>query len=119
MIEVKTMAAQGDVVLRSVDRVPEGATRVKRKRGAPIIVTHSESGHHHTIDAADVIQFEVKDPLVCYLQLDGIAHADLVHQRPFDTHATLRLLGTPGESTVFEVRRQREYTPEGWRQVMD
>lgn len=117
--EVTTMAAQGDVILRRVDALPPEAKRVKRKRGAPIVVAHSETKHHHVIEAEGVVQFEIDDPLVCYLQLDGIAYADLVHQRSYDTHATLRLLGTPGEKTIFQARRQREYVPSGFRQVQD
>ena len=38
----------------------------------------------------------------------------LEHLRSFDTHETIKLpVGT------FEIRRQREYTPEGWRRVED
>ena len=51
--------------------------------------------------------------MVCYLVAEG-AYADVVHQRPFDTHETLRLDGP-----VWKVVRQREAAPEGWRQVAD
>jgi hypothetical protein len=112
MKTVVNMAAQGDVLFRRVDALPKDAKQI-REQGR-IVVAHSETGHHHAIDDSGVIRFEVSDPLVCYLQLasDG---CDVVHHRPYDTHETLRLQG-PG---VFEVRRQREHTPEGWRRVED
>ena len=60
--------------------------------------------------------------LVCYLRMDigldaDIGGVDVVHHRPWDTHETIRLLGNPGD--VWEVRCQREHTPEGWRRVED
>lgn len=47
-----------------------------------------------------------------YLRVSG--ETTLEHLRDFDTHEPLSL--PPGN---YEVRRQREYTPEGWRQVAD
>jgi len=98
------------------------ANAVKRERTGPLVVAHSETGHHHSIADAAVAHFEVPgDPLVCYLQLEGGADfgggVDVVHHRAWDTHETIRLLGQPGD--VWQVRRQREHTPEGWRRVED
>lgn len=119
MKTVEKMGAQGDVVFRRVDRVPEGAKKLKRK--GPLVVAHSETGHHHVIEDVGVVQFDVPgNPLVCYLQLtDGVTGdgCAVVHQRPWDTHETLKLLGNPGD--IWEVRRQREWTPEGWQRVAD
>jgi len=118
MKAIEKMGAQGDVLFRRVASVPKGAVRVKRK--GPLVIAFSETHHHHTVDDAKVTQFDVPvDPLVCYLQLgdSGIGGADVVHQRAWDTHETLRLLGGAGD--VWEVRRQREWTPEGWRRVQD
>lgn len=113
--KVKRMAAQGDVLFRRVDNVPAGfEPQPEAKR---VVVAHSETGHHHSIDVAGVRHFVGQDPLVCYLQLADVASADVVHHRPHDTHETLRLMG--GIGAIFEVRRQREYTPEGWRRVED
>jgi hypothetical protein len=113
-------ARQGDVFFRRVPAVPKAATKVKRN-GA-IVVAHSETGHNHVIEDPFVKQFDVPgNPLVCYLQLgdgvDGVGGTDVIHQRSFDTHETVRLLGKPGD--VWEVRRQREWTPEGWQRVAD
>jgi len=119
MLELKNLGAQGDVLFRRVEALPKEAT--EQKTEGPIVVAHSETGHHHSIDVTDGVKlFAVpNDPLVCYLQLDGIDHADVVHHRSWDTHATVRLLGGAGTKSTFEVRRQREYTPEGWRRVED
>lgn len=109
------MAAQGDLVIRRVPAVPKEFLPVKET--GPIVVAHSETGHHHAIDADGVVRFEAPgNPLVCYLRLEAVEQADIVHHRPWDTHETLRLSGL---GSTFEVRRQREYTPEGWRRVAD
>lgn len=110
---VTRMAAQGDVLFMRVDAIPTGA-KLDEKRG-PIVVAHSETGHHHSIDEASGAQlFRLEsDPMICYLRVEGIG-ATVVHERDFDTHAPLFL--TPG---IFQVRRQREYVPGGWRVVAD
>ena len=114
MKTIESIGAQGDVLFRRIDKLPEGAVEEKREQGAPIIVTHSETGHHHAIGkAADAHMFTKGDPLVAYLSI-GEPYADVEHLRPWDTHETIRL--PPG---IFEVRRQREHTPEGWRRVED
>lgn len=115
MKSIKRMAAQGDVVFRRVKAVPVGfALQPEAPR---TIVAHSETGHHHAIDSTGVRLYEGSDPLVCYLRLESVEFADVVHHRGYDTHETVRLLG--GVGSVFEIRRQREYTPEGWRRVED
>ncbi len=117
---VEKMAAQGDVLFRRVPTLPKNAKEAKH--GGMIVVAHSETGHHHAIESRALSHFTVpSDPLVCYLRLDDglgdLGGVDVVHHRSWDTHETLRLLGKPGD--VWEVRRQREWTPEGWRRVED
>lgn len=116
MRTVKTKTVfQGDVCFRRVKSIPIEFKREERK-GA-LIVAHSETGHHHVIEDNGVIRFGAEDPLRCYLQLESTDHCDVVHKRPFDTHETVRLAG--GKGAVYEVIRQREYTPAGWRRVED
>ncbi len=120
MKSIERIGAQGDVLFRKVGKLTDGL--VKHKERGPIVVAHSETGHHHTIDeTAGVYYTDPKSTMVAYLQLgDGcvaLGGADVVHHRPQDTHETMRLLGKPGD--VFEIRRQREFTPEGWRRVED
>lgn len=112
----KKCAAQGDVLFRKVEKVPEGATKVEKFDG---VVAHSETGHHHKFVALEGIElFTTKDPFVSFLKVapkkqfkDGV---ELKHYRPFDTHESLLF-----EKGIYEIRRQREYTPEGWRMVQD
>lgn len=108
--------AQGDLFFRRIPSVPKGAKKIRRK--GPIVVGHSETGHHHVVEDPIVNHFEAPgNPLVCYLQLGDGGGVNVVHQRAWDTHETVRLLGNPGD--VWEVRRQREWTPEGWQRVAD
>lgn len=113
--KVTRMSAQGDVLFRRVDKVPAGF--VAEPPSDRIVVAHSETGHHHSIDAAGALRHVGENPLVCYLTLETVDQVDVVHHRDYDTHATLRLMG--GIGAVYEVRRQREATPEGWRRVED
>jgi len=124
MKTVKTMAAQGDVLFRRVSGLPSGARQLQARDGA-YVVAHSETGHHHTVDATGVEWYaHPTDALTSYLRLlpagEGgpVEGVNVVHHRPWDTHETLRLL-TQTEGVVFEVRRQREHTPWGWRVVVD
>lgn len=113
MKTIKKVGAQGDVFFQRVDAIPDEAKPKQATEGRHI-VAHSETGHHHTIQADGVVLYEgPADPFTCYLRVDG-AFADVVHQRPSDTHETLRL--GPG---TWQVRRQREYVPEGFRLVQD
>jgi len=95
MKTVEKMGAQGDVVFRRVEGVPAGAKKMKRK--GPLVVAHSETGHHHVIQEPGVVQFDIPgNPLVCYLQLtDGLSGdgCSVVHQRPWDSRVFLVLVG--------------------------
>ena len=113
MIEVNEMAAQGDVLFRRIASLPPDVS--EQASDGPIVVTHSETGHHHLIDDPEVRLYEkrTRDPMICFLSVEG-DFADLVHQRPHDTHETLRL-----RHGIWEVRRQREWFPEGTRRLED
>ena len=109
-------AAQGDVMFVRVSSIPSDAIEVKAEDGK-VIVTHSESGHHHVIDAKSVRMFRLASDeggagMIGYLCVTK--PSELKHLRPHDTHESI--LFSPGN---YEVRRQREYTPEGWRRVED
>lgn len=114
---VKKFGAQGDVVFihRGKYQIPAGATAAKRE-GGKLIVTHSETGHHHATLDPKAMMFDV-DQTLSFLRMGDEDHLEIEHFRPFDTHETLSLRGEPGD--VWEIRKQREHTPEGWRRVMD
>lgn len=116
-VTFKNCAAQGDLLLRRINTLPSGARKAKVENGV-FVVAHSETGHNHVIDARPNVQwYETDDPMVSYLEVIEATDATetlLRHLRNFDTHKTIVI--PPG---VFELRRQREYTPEGWRRVED
>lgn len=110
----KNVAAQGDVMFIRVDVLPEGLIPVKAENGY-IIVTHSETSHHHVIaDRPGVEMFQdAMDLFRSWLVIKDIP-AEIEHLRSFDTHETIRF-----EPGIYEVRRQQEYSPEGWRRAAD
>ena len=110
--EVKAVAAQGDVLVNRVDKIPEGFVAVSDN-----VVGHSETGHHH-VAMGGTLYRNPSEPFLAYLALKE--PVDIVHQRSFDTHTALRLLkdDSVGE-TIFEIHNQVEYTPEGWRRAQD
>lgn len=59
-----------------------------------------------------VVMYSTDNPLIAWLEVNR--PTALEHLRPHDTHEPI-MFG-PG---IYEVRRQREYTPEGFRQVQD
>ena len=107
-------AAQGDILIRRVKELPENAVEVKPVNGK-FVVAHSETGHHHTVAEHPGVQyFTTPDPMVAYLTVIEDVETKMEHERTFDTHETLLLKGG-----TYEIRRQREFVPEGWRRVED
>lgn len=113
----KKCAAQGDLMLRRIDCLPKNAVALQAENGL-FIVAHSETGHSHVItERPNVALYTTGDPMISYLEVIEATDKTetlLEHLRSFDTHETICI--PPG---IFEVRRQREYTPEGWRRVED
>lgn len=110
-------AAQGDLLIRRIDSLPAGAKPVQSEKGLHV-VAHSETGHNHVIaDRSNVTLYTTGDPMVSYLQVieaTDATEALLEHLRSYDTHETIKI-----PAGTFEIRRQREYSPEGWRRVED
>jgi hypothetical protein len=108
----QNFCAQGDIYIRRVEALPANAEQVKPE-GGRVIVTHSETGHHHVMDAATVTMYRLPDSIMdCLLVVNE--PTKLEHLRAHDTHEPIMF----GEGT-YHVRRQREYTPEGFRRVED
>lgn len=112
------VAAQGDVLFRKVNKIPKSSVLVEPKDGM-LIITHSETGHNHVMvldrdNATPAVEmFNSKDnPLIAWIKVNR--PTALEHLRPHDTHEPI--LFSPG---IYEIRRQREYTPEGWKRVED
>ena len=113
----KNCAAQGDLMIRRIEKLPENLNPMSSKNGT-YIVAHSETGHHHVIaERPNVRVFESDNPLISYLEvIEATEETEILieHLRSFDTHESLLV-----SSGIYEIRRQREYTPEGWRRVAD
>lgn len=114
-------AAQGDVYFRRAAKLPADGLRPVAAVDGRFVVTHSETGHDHVMvldrppgrsKRPSVEMFETDNPLVAWIKVNR--PTSLKHLRPFDTHEPI--VFAPG---VYEVRRQREYTPEGFRRVED
>jgi hypothetical protein len=111
------MAAQGDLMIRRIETIPAQAVTVTAEKGV-FVVAHSETGHNHVIEARPNVELlTTGDPMISYLRVIEATDATetlLEHLRSYDTHETIKI--TPGN---YEIRRQREYSPEGWRRVED
>lgn len=112
----KNLAAQGDVMFKRINKLPSDLREIEAKDDK-YIVAHSETGHHHVIQEQKGVKLyqPVNDNFIAYLVVDNTAKDVRVeHMRGFDTHETIAF--SPG---IYEVRRQREYTPEGYRRAQD
>lgn len=107
----KNQAAQGDILIMRVASLPETVTEVAPSNGR-LVLSH-DAGHPHTVPAGAATLFrDTSNPLRLYVNVTTATAIE--HQRAFDTHEPLEL--QPG---LYEVRRQREWTPEGFRAVED
>lgn len=98
------MWRQGDILLQSIDAIPESA----KKRKKPIILTSKTTGHQHKILEPKTSRvYEVEDEFVLEVFAEK---ASLVHPE----HDTIVL-----SQGIFRVWRQREFGPAGARYVMD
>ena len=110
------IAAQGDFLIMKIDEIPADVEPFEAENGK-YIVAHSETGHNHTMVMDNVTAFrpkETKDADLYRLFFEVEAPTVIEHNRSFDTHEALGV--NPGK---YEVRRQREYTPEGFRRAAD
>ena len=112
MKRFKLTGAQGDLLLIKTDKVPKGLKELSQLDSqGNYIVAHSETGHHHTV-SAKAVKVWIATQMLMYMEVKKAV--ELKHHRAFDRHDTL--IVPPG---MWEIRRQREYTPEGWRRVED
>lgn len=109
----KRLYRQGDVLVIPVDTIPTDGTKPVGREHGKVILAHGEvTGHHHAIvdDDADLVTTEQADELRMWLNITASGPVALTHQE----HDTIML--PPGQ---YEVRRQREYTPERIVPVLD
>jgi hypothetical protein len=97
---------QGDVFIETVTALPDGGADIPRVNGRLVLAEGEATGHAHAIAARQAQLREVAGAV--YLTL--LTRAWLRHEE----HDPIQL--PPG---IYRVRRQREYTPEGLRNVAD
>lgn len=105
----QTVAAQGELTIRRLGDlgtpIPDGCTPMKAERGK-FIVGHSETGHHHVIEAAHaqvaVLDRPPEGMRILYAILEQATSLD--HLRDHDTHESI--MHEPG---VYEIRVAREF----------
>lgn len=107
------MYAQGDILFVKRDTLPGGDTTVI---SSGVIATGESSGHTHRIKPG---QQAVLKAIAGALYLEAlresiIEHVVLPSETPTGDHDSIVL--PPGN---WEVRRQREWVPEGYRQIQD
>jgi hypothetical protein len=110
------IAAQGDFLIMRVTEIPANVEPMKPE-GNKFVVAHSETGHNHTIFAEHTKAYKdpnTKDQDLYEMFLSVDLSSEIVHNRSFDTHETLMV--PPGN---YVIKRQREYTPEGFRRAAD
>ena len=113
MKHFKNQFAQGDVFFIRVPHLPKDVKKIKPQNDQ-VIVAHSETGHHHVMDAKHTTMYRLPEELYeCFLVVDE--HGDVLkHLRDFDTHESVRF-----EPGIYKAFNQLEYTPEGLRPVAD
>lgn len=106
--------AQGDILIIPIKAIPANAKPAKAENGV-YVVAHSETGHHHVIEKSRAEVFEAADDeFIAFIRTMGDG-AEIEHKRDFHTHETIGL----APNRTYEIRRQREYIPEGFRRAQD
>jgi len=108
----QTQAAQGDFLITRVAYLPDGTEAVAPDADVTVLA-HSETGHHHVIDAKAATLYRLPEELYeAFLVVERAAVIE--HRRQWDTHEPLQV--DPG---IYRINRQREYMPEGYRLAAD
>lgn len=117
MKSFQKIAAQGEITIRRIESIPDGCKPMKPK-GGKFVVGHSETGHHHVIDARGASVSVLGRPpdgmQILYAILENPTSLD--HLRGHDTHESIML-----EPGTYELRIAREFDhyAELARQSMD
>ena len=113
MKQFKKQAAQGDMLITKIDKLPPDLLPMEENDDGHFIIAHSETGHNHVVLAENAHAYQAaNDPFVMYLVVNK--ETTLEHLRSFDTHHPIEI--APG---TYRINRQREYTSEGFRRAAD
>ena len=102
------MYRQGDVLFVPVSKIPKGKKRDPRKPESAVLVEGETTGHAHRCAVLDAVEvLDCGEGLYLKVGDEGVS---IVHEE----HAPIML-----PKGGYEVRRQREYSPEAIRNVQD
>lgn len=105
---------QGDLMIQRINSLPEGLEAVAPESGYHV-VAHSETGHNHCVlERPTTRMYRLPEEIYEAFLVVENEPATLEHHRSFDTHEPVQL--PPG---TYRIKRQREYTPEGFRRAAD
>lgn len=109
-------AAQGDFLIMKIDDIPSDVVPLPVENGK-YVIAHSETGHNHVMEREGVEAYKKTDTKeVDLYELFMVVKepSQIDHLRSFDTHESIKV--EPGN---YVVKRQREYTAEGFRRAAD
>jgi uncharacterized Fe-S cluster-containing protein len=98
---MNTPIIHGENLLLPIDKMPEGKTQ----KHTTFIVGHSETGHHHILEATKGQEFDilVQDGEIYFT---NTFEAKVTHKKLHDIHETVTV--APG---IYKVNRKNEYDP--------
>lgn len=118
MTKRTVIAQQGEAKVYRIDAIPEGIATVdvERTKSGAAIISHSESGHHHVLDCADVMERTDNVPAGMRILYAIVREPADLRQDATVPHQPVSL--DPG---IYEFRVQREFDPfaEQARRVAD
>jgi len=103
VLQFDKIAAQGELTITKLTQAPKKIGDPVNATNGKLIVGHSETGHHHVVDADCAVLTRV-DEFTAYLNVTKPTQID--HLRGYDTHPSIAL--QPG---MYEFRTGREYDP--------
>lgn len=113
-----TIKQQGEVHVRPIDAVPAGLKPVAAEKNGMVIISHSETGHHHVLDGASVEVLERTENVPAGMRIlyAIVREPTALIQTAPDAHADMTL-----DEGIFEIRISREFDPfaEQARRVAD
>jgi hypothetical protein len=102
-LKFEKIAAQGELTITRLALAPKKLGEIVAPVNGKLIVGHSETGHHHVVDAGCAVLTRV-DEFTAYLDVKKPTQID--HLREHDTHPSIAL--QPG---MYEFRTGREFDP--------
>lgn len=102
-LQFNKVAAQGELTITRLSKAPKNTGAAIEAVAGKVIVGHSETGHHHVVDAGCATLTRI-DQFTAYLDVKKPTQID--HLRDHDTHPSIAL--RPG---MYEFRTGREFDP--------